>query len=129
MLDKDKGFGKDWFEHGTYLSEYKASDIREYLNKYILQELVSDGANPIPTNLPDVGCTDKVYLLSVEEAKKLPRDIRKFKSDWWLRSQGAGECYAACVSAKGNIDNFGGAVGYDRYAVRPAIKVSIDELR
>lgn len=121
-------------DYGRYIFDeesdnYKTSKIRKYLNSTILSELESKGANPIPTNLSDVGCTDNVYLLSVEEAEKLPMNKSKFGKCWWLRSRGLHDISAAFVWPNGGVYDSGCYVDNDLNEVRPAMKVSMDELR
>lgn len=111
-------------------NDYKTSEIRKHLRYKVLPELQS--ANPIPTRLNDVGCTDKVWLLSVDEAKKLPQEIRNFDDWWWwLRSPGwsdrnGSECNAANVHGD-VVDTFGSNVNYRNF-VRPVMKVRTEDL-
>lgn len=58
---------------------YKTSEIRKYLLNTLLPKLESKGAKPISTRLSDVGCNDKLYLLSIDDAEQLPNNIRKYK--------------------------------------------------
>ena len=128
LLVKDNDvFGRCIFDKKS--NDYKTSNIRNYLNSTFLSKLESKGANPLPVRLPDVGCTDKVWLLSVDEAEKLPRDIRKFSRVWWLRSRGRRDRNAACVLTFGDVDVYGISVNNDLLAVRPAIKVMLEELQ
>lgn len=128
LLVKDKVFRGRIFDKDS--NDYKTSVVRDYINSDILPKLLGKGANPIPTNLPDVGCTDKVWLLSLEEAKNLPVEIRKFPSRWWLRSQGRYDYCAAFVNDRGDkgVRILGSVIDYDRYAVRPAMRVKLEDL-
>lgn len=64
-------------------------------------------------------------LLSVEEAKNLPRWIRSNVYWWWLRSPGNCFYYAAFVYCDGFLDNSDGVdVDNDDGAVRPVLQVS-----
>ena len=84
-----------------------------------------------------------IDLLTVEEAKKLPKKIRmcdvpkKFdgyifnnKCWWWLRSPGYFSTYAAVVVASGAVGEYCNFVFDDFSAVRPVIRVTenIDDM-
>ena len=128
LFRSDNVFGNHGFNYEAS-NDYKTSTIRWYLNFDILSKLVSKGANPLPANFPDVGCTDKVWLLSVDEAKRIPRNIRDFREDdWWLRSRGIRTDYAACVGTYGYVNDHGEYVHYNYVAVRPAIIINKNEL-
>lgn len=99
---------------------------------------------------PGNDTTDKVFLLSIYEAKKyfnsdearkcaptayakargaLTSDDYKTPSGaatcwWWLRSPGSSQKHAATVYTSGSIDYYGDNVGYDFYCVRPALWIS-----
>lgn len=65
-----------------------------------------------------------ITLLTVEEAKVLPVNIRKCDEYWWLRSPGNDDSFAAFVDDDGgNVDDDGGNVGY-ALGVRPVLKIS-----
>ena len=66
----------------------------------------------------------KLFLLSKEEVRKIPKDILSCGDWWWLRSPGIGFVYALYVSSYGNVDRYGNYVYYDYYAVRPALILS-----
>jgi len=62
-----------------------------------------------------------IYLLSVEEAVKIPLWIRVHRDYWWLRSPGGG----AFVGGIGSVVPGGyGFVYYKSLAIRPALKIS-----
>lgn len=66
----------------------------------------------------------KITLLSAEEAKEIPSHILPHCSDWWwLRSPGYDQFIAVGVSYNGQISKYGNFV-FDRYAVRPAFRIS-----
>lgn len=83
-----------------------------------------------------------IDLLTVEEAKKIPEDIRMCKTPkgfdsysyidnacwWWLRTPGYDSFDAAVVGASGAVDGGGDYVDYDSYAVRPVIRVTDESL-
>ena len=107
-------------------NEYKTSEIREYLKNRVLPKLQS--ANPIPTRLNDVGCIDKVWLLSVDEAEDLPLKISKCDYHWWLRSPGFRNKDAAYVGSSGGVNAKGSFINIDFNGIRPAIRVRIEDL-
>lgn len=71
----------------------------------------------ITTDLEIVGAT----LLSVEEAKLLPENLRRDSHDWWLRSPGCYSDFADYVYADGSVYCGGGSVRSSSGAVRPAL--------
>ena len=109
-------------------NDYKNSEIRKYLINRVLPRLES--ANPVPTRLDDVEVTDKVWLLSTDEAEKLSREIREFDDWWyWLRSPGYSSRYdAAYVDNDGVVNPDGDYVWNDSGIVRPAMRVRIEDL-
>lgn len=125
LLAKNDNFGYHRFDGKS--NDYKNSDIRDFLLSSVFPKL--QDANPIPTRLTDVGVTDKVWLLSLDEAKELPVSIRQFK-DWWsLRSPGWESINAAFVNYNGKIYESGVNVRFGDGIVRPAIRVRIEELQ
>lgn len=111
---------------------------------------VSADKNPQYSTDPGTATTDKVFLLSINEAEKyfnsdearkcaptayakargaLTSDDYKTPSGaatcwWWLRSPGSSQKHAATVYTSGSIDYYGDNVGYDFYCVRPALWIS-----
>lgn len=84
-----------------------------------------------------------VDLLTAEEAKKLPEEIRmcdvpkKFggyiannnnKCWWWPRSPGLSSGRAAVVAASGAVYEGGDSVRHGDYAVRPVIRVTDENI-
>lgn len=130
LLAKDDDFGKSRFEKkkphcSSTENDYESSEIRNYLNNSVLPKL--QNANPIPTRLDDVGCTDKVWLLSFDEARRLPKKIRQFPRWYWLRSPGSYIDIASLVDNVGNVDWDGGSVSSSG-SVRPAMRVRVEDL-
>ncbi len=123
LLAKDDVFGKSVFDRNS--GGYRSSEIRKYINNRVLSKLRN--ANPIPTELNDFGITDKVWLLSTDEAKKLPENIRRIDDGWWLRSFGYNWNIAACVYDTGRV-SAGGCHMSQRGSVRPAMRVHIKDL-
>lgn len=72
----------------------------------------------------------KLFLLSEEEANKIPQDILACKKWWWLRtiikSKYYEGNYALFVSAGGHIDQIGLGINCDYARIRPAIRLSSD---
>lgn len=66
----------------------------------------------------------KLFLLSKEEALKIPQDILACDNCWWLRSPGGTSNYAVPVSYSGIVYPSGSFVSYGSYAVRPALLLS-----
>lgn len=65
---------------------------------------------------------ESIYLLSIQQAEKLPRYILAIGDSWWLRSPGT-FCGAVEVDENGNVNYFGLKVDYNRGGVRPALKI------
>lgn len=80
--------------------------------------------------------TDKVFLLSIDEAKKYftsDADRQATLTDgtsvwWWLRSSGNDSGNAASVSSVGSILVYGYGVNYETGAVRPALWIDVSNL-
>ena len=130
LFIKNKDFNRYFFHKKSYKdgyrnpNDYKTSAIRKHLHFKILPELIKNGAKPIPTNLPDVDCTDKIWLLSREERENLPDDVAYFPNDiWWLRSPGENSDSAAISLYSGDS-----AKTSTYFSVRPAIRVRIEDL-
>lgn len=83
----------------------------------------------------------RISLLSTEEASKLPKEILKCKTpkeyqglvcydncEWWLRSPGECNEYAAHVYTDGEIGFIGDCVDNFRIGVRPCIFMSKEKL-
>ena len=68
---------------------------------------------------------DNIYLLSIDEARKLDQSILKRSTWWWLRSPGIYELSAADVTSDGYIGEMGRNVDYIG-GVRPVITIKID---
>ena len=65
----------------------------------------------------------KLFLLSVEEAEKIPQEILACDSWWWLRSPGGNSIYAMKVDYDGYARS--NSYVYSAYnAVRPALFLS-----
>ena len=112
---------------------YIDSQVQQYLLDILLPELEANGARPIPTPLYEEGHSDKLYLLSYKEALAVPKSVRRFTSDWWLRTvvdtSYEFDEYAMdepiIVSRSGDLDY---PVRTEDHAVRPAMRVRIEDL-
>ena len=117
---------------------WETSSIREYLNTTYLEEKfypeevamladtsVETGANPISGRSGGNTVTDKVFLLSAEEAEAYREQFRDTKFGWWLRTPGAAEDALAFV----NVDREVMISGYDAASaeirVKPAMWVKL----
>lgn len=74
----------------------------------------------VKEDLDIVGAT----LLSIEEAEKLPLELRRYNCWWLLRSPGCDSYYATFVDDDGSICDFGDLVNYDLHSVRPALIIT-----
>lgn len=129
---------------------WRTSTLRSWLNKsflknafnlgeqkMILRSLVSADKNPSYNTRAGSNTRDKVFLLSVSEAKEYcsksvmkcepteycrSRNSWDFISGWWLRSPGSEADRAAYASESVIFDAY---VDEERYAVRPAIWIYI----
>lgn len=65
-------------------------------------------------------------LLTIKEAEKLPKRLRKYNELrwWWLRSPGYYYRHVAVVDIDGSIYDYGSYVSCDRIAVRPVLTIS-----
>ena len=130
--------------------------LRKWLNDSFLNEAFSEEEkaliqsttvsaynNPSYNTDPGNDTTDKVFLLSINEAKYFNSDearkcaptayakargaltsVGDAKTWWWLRSPGRSQKYAAIVSIGGWVYYRGYGVNYDNVSVRPALWIS-----
>lgn len=129
--------------NGTFYNQ--AFDESE--KEHILSTHVKAERNPGYDTNPGSSTTDKVFLLSVKEVNKYfssdknrkctPTDYaiaqesytnKTYTKQWWLRSPGPVQYYAALVDQDGSVSFSGyGAVYVDR-AVRPTMWIDMDGL-
>lgn len=64
-----------------------------------------------------------ITLLSIEEARSLPIEVREYVDWWWLRSPGDRSDHAAYVCCGGSVDNYGGYVSVNSNGVRPVLTI------
>ena len=155
---------RKYHEHFADIT-WENCDLRKWLNNEFLnaafdgfeQSLIMETRCPADKNPqydtpPGNATTDKVFLLSIPEAKKY------FKSDedrkaaptayakkqganadddfktaageaccwWWLRSPGDDSPYAAYVSRGGSVVDNGDDVAYSEDCIRPALWISLE---
>ena len=136
---------------------WEKSDLRKYLNetfltsnfkenerRRIMDTTVRNRDNDIkyisefrkeqglpPTVSAGEDTVDKIFLLSIEEARNLmPGESKRaakidgHEAEWWLRTPGDCENCASHVYRDGFIRYSGGFVGYD-YGVRPVLRLSL----
>ena len=119
--------------------------LREWLNEGFYKKLptpikrrVLSITLPYPdkgSQINDTNTTDRVFLLSVNEAKRyFPDDssrATKYEGQptwWWLRSPGKSGTYAAGVGDGGYISGSGGDVRSVDGGVRPAMWLSMESV-
>ena len=72
----------------------------------------------------------EITLLTTEEAKALPKDIRRMGRGWWLRSPGYGtDKLVAYVDGNGNVVDYGYLVCRKGLYIRPALSLESSELK
>ena len=127
--------------NGTFLN----SAFSEKEQAAIAQATVTADENPEYDTEPGNATTDKVFLLSIDEANKYfsSDSARQCKPTayaaangayerdsgncwWWLRSPGSYQEYAADVYDGGYVGCYGRSVNYAFIAVRPALWIDLD---
>lgn len=132
---------------------WETCSLRKWLNHEFLNTAFSDEEkNKIAISKvePDLSSTwksdagndtfDHVFILSAKEAHRyFGKDILtplrvtpyvkyyKDTAQWWLRTSGYENNYAACVFADGSEFEYGWPVNSDDFAVRPAMWIKIDD--
>lgn len=137
---------REWM-NGTFLNNAFSTEERALIQS----TTVSADKNPRYSTDPGTATTDKVFLLSINEAEKyfnsdearkcaptayakaqgawLSDDTYKTQSGaatcwWWLRSPGNSQYIAAIVNIGGLVYYTGYGVDYDNISVRPALWIS-----
>lgn len=120
-------FREDW--EADNATDYGASDVKRLLDRWYMdtvqdlrRKINEEESIVLPNGIRIQGTT----LLSAEESRRLPVNMRKFKHNWWLRTPGTGQSYyAATVRGDGFVDT-GGEIVCDPFsAVRPALLVDL----
>lgn len=145
-------FDKEWND-----TSWRNSDIRDWLNNEFYKNAFSDtekksiesttvktAKNETHGTSGGADATDKVFLLSIEEAKKYFADNTKRRAkvtdyaalkgtyvgsdtsnsgygNWWLRSMGQNAMSASFVSSYGKINSDGKNTNDTSVGIRPAI--------
>ena len=93
----------------------------------ILPSKLNNDKNPRYNTHGGVPTTDKVFLLSIDEAKELFADnlARSNGSEWWLRSPGEKQSDTAYVYYTGDITE-SGTTPYKKFGVRPALWLNLN---
>ena len=136
---------KDTVKTGTYHSAnikmtWEKCDLRKWLNSEFYDQFSAEEKKLIikthlktPLNLPfftrgGKPTDDYVFLLSINEAKKIDREILRFDKIWWLRSPGYEQNRAADVLTIGLVVRKGSLLLHRFHAIRPAINLDISEM-
>ena len=134
--------------NGTFLNNaFSAEEQAQIQNT-----TVSADKNPKYSTNPGNATTDKVFLLSINEAEKYftndearkcaptayakaqgawTHDNYKTSSGeatcrWWLRSPGGNQSLAASVNYVGSVDYYGYSAYISNFCVRPALWINLD---
>lgn len=156
------------YNEGYSGTKWEYCSLREWLNKTFLNEsfnneekkliqitTVTADKNPEYDTNPGNDTTDKIFILSVNEADKyfssnnerrckptkyavakgvhVRNDYEDGNCSWWLRTPGSVQWYAALVLNSGSIGLYGEQVASDGFktvneGVRPAMWISLDEI-
>ena len=65
-----------------------------------------------------------ISLLTLEEAKALPENIRQYRGWWWLRTPGDERFTVAFVYNGGSVNSYGTDIGYNYNCVRPVLTIA-----
>ncbi len=123
---------RTWLNKTFYNDAFSA-----YHQKMIISSKVSADKNPKYKTSPGKSTTDKVFLLSVSEAKKYFRgDIDRRCEEtgytgvsyysWWLRTPGDSSSEAVFVDRQGRICESGSYVSSTYESVRPVMWIKIE---
>lgn len=155
LVISDKALDRQLYDNADV--RWENCSLRKWLNDSFLNAAFSEeekaliqsttlsaDKNPEYSTDPGTATTDKVFLLSINEAEKYfnSDEARKCaptayakargaltsvgdaKTWWWLRSPGRSQKYAAIVSIGGWVYYRGYGVNYDNVSVRPALWIS-----
>lgn len=64
-----------------------------------------------------------ITLLTLKQARKLPKWLRSSCLSWWLRTPSDNSNFACYVYPYGDVSSYGDYVYYYNYGVRPAFKI------
>ncbi|MDR0848872.1 MAG: DUF6273 domain-containing protein [Propionibacteriaceae bacterium] len=112
--------------------DWRRSSLRSWLNGKFFASLPAHVRSRV-LEAPIDGARDRVFLLSVDEAKVYfgsdGQRVAKFKGEargWWLRSPGTDQTRTACVDRSGGVSGRGGMADIDTVGVRPALWLDLD---
>ena len=111
---------RSWL-NGEYYEETFSKDE----HKAIIETPLENSNNPQSGTPGGNQTKDRIFLLSIDEAKEyfIDDSDRTTDSWWWLRSPGYGSSNAAYVNYAGSVYSGGRSV-YDRSGVRPAFRIN-----
>ena len=147
----ENGYGADYSADNFIDTAFSGGEQGAIAQTYVYNATQSDGASAANPRYGISGgndTTDKVFLLSIEEASNsayFPNGASSgisFNTDytlslgnmydggefWWLRSPGEDMYYAASVGNAGNVLYFGFDVDDSDFAVRPAFNVDLSSV-
>jgi len=132
----EDSYMRTWLREVFYNDAF-TSEERERIQSTRLE----NDNNPEYSTYGGADTTDKVFLLSIEEANAYFDGIGKTTSAtkyamgkgawstqtcwWWLRSPGKDSCKAAYVTSKGKVNYTGDNVNGGTGAIRPAIYIDL----
>ena len=150
----------DFQQYNTYCTAvtWETCSLRQWLNgvfisnvfnseeqRMIQSTVVTADRHPSYNTSPGINTTDKLFLLSINEAKKYfssdsarqcqvrtscyEQDAHGHNNEncsWWLRSPGINSLHAAGVCNDGSIDYNGNRICGDYDAVRPALWINLE---
>ena len=108
-------------------SDFLNGAFTQALQSRILRCKLNNDNNPRYKTPGGAPTTDKVFLLSINEANTIFANdkARANGSLWWLRSPGKYPSDAACVSVGGEVGTYGMGVRHDG-GVRPALWLNLN---
>ncbi|MED9782204.1 MAG: S-layer homology domain-containing protein [Peptococcaceae bacterium] len=146
--------GTDYTNDNFINTAFSSGEQGAIAQTYVYNATQSDGSsNPNPSYGTSGGenTTDKIFLLSIEEANnssyfpngndsristntayvagggKIGGNVYGVGEDdyWWLRSPGTSDNFAASVPNRGSVSSYGAYVDDARHAVRPAFHLDL----
>ena len=145
--------GTDYSSNNFIDAAFSSDEQIAVADTYVYNKTQSNGtSNPNPSYNTSGGenTTDKIFLLSIEEANNssyFPNGSNSRKSTntayvasysgmygvgkvdyWWLRSPGPSDINAAYVGGSGDVLNYGRPVVYTTIAVRPAFNLNLNSV-
>ena len=145
--------GTDYSSNNFIDAAFSSDEQIAVADTYVYNKTQSNGtSNPNPSYNTSGGenTTDKIFLLSIEEANNssyFPNGSNSRKSTntayvasysgmygvgkvdyWWLRSPGPSDINAAYVGGSGDVLNYGRPVAYTTIAVRPAFHLDLNSV-